>query len=86
MNSEVRIPVLQFDHGAEVPNLSEVLRALPRGVDAVQVLAWWVTPNDDLAGGVSPREFLLQRGDVRAVLKFAMETFPGATTDAADRP
>ncbi|TJY65290.1 hypothetical protein E4T66_03460 [Sinimarinibacterium sp. CAU 1509] len=74
-NGQVRIPALQFDHGAEVPNLSDVLRALPQGMDAVEVLSWWVTPNEDLAGGVSPREFLLQGGDVRAVLRYAMDTF-----------
>ncbi len=75
-NGEVRIPALQFDHGAEVPNLSEVLGALPQGVDAVEVLSWWVTPDEDLTGGLSPRDFLLQGGDARAVLKFAVEDCP----------
>lgn len=74
-NGEMRLPALQFHKNAEVPGLGQVLRALPRGIDTLEALSWLATPTPDLAdgGGVprSPRDYLLQTGDVAPVIEIA---------------
>jgi hypothetical protein len=68
---DMRLPRAQFHHDAEIPGLGTVLRALPKGIDALEALSWLETPNPDWPDAQgqpsSPREHLLRSGDVAAV-------------------
>lgn len=71
---EMRFPALQFERNKELPGLREVLRAMPQDIKAMEVLAWLTTPTRELAEGESartPRDFLLETGDVHAVVELA---------------
>src|SRR5215210_4416158 len=66
---ENRLPAFQFEGGGEVPGIAEVLARMDRSVHPVAVFNWFVLPNADLyldedeAGPVSPRHWLLSGGD-----------------------
>ena len=72
---EMRLPALQFHQNAEIPGLGQVLRALPKGIDTLEVLSWLTTPTPDLPDAQrepsSPREYLLRSGDVAPVITIA---------------
>lgn len=72
---EMRLPELQFHKNAEIPGLGEVLRALPKGIDTLEVLSWLATPTPDLPDAQgepsSPRQYLLRSGDVAPVVEIA---------------
>lgn len=72
---EMRLPALQFHKNAEIPGLGQVLRALPKGIDTLEVLSWLTTPTPDLPDAQhepsSPREYLLRSGDVAPVITIA---------------
>lgn len=72
---EMRLPQLQFHENAEVPGLGHVLRALPKGIDTLEVLSWLATPTPDLPNAQgepsSPREYLLRSGDIAPVVAIA---------------
>lgn len=74
-NGEMRLPELQFHKNVEVPGLNQVLRALPKGIDTLEALSWLATPSPDLADDSgeprSPRDYLLQTGDVVPVVEIA---------------
>lgn len=74
-NGETRLPELQFHRGVEIPGLAQVLRALPKGIDALEVLSWLAAPTPELAGEhgepCSPRAFLLRHGDTAPVVAIA---------------
>lgn len=74
-NGEMKLPEQQFHQDAELPGLSQVLRALPKGIDTLEALSWLATPTPDLADDsgepLSPREFLLRTGDAAPVVAIA---------------
>ena len=74
---ENRLPAFQFEGGREVPGIAEVLTRMDRSVHPVAVLNWLVHPNPDLyldedeAGPVSPRHWLLSGGDPEVAARLA---------------
>lgn len=73
-NGEHRIPLVQFEHGAEVPGLTHVVPALPDDVTPVEFVRWFTSPSSELGDPdakhhPSPREWLLATGDAKPVLR-----------------
>lgn len=72
---EIRLPLLQFHKNDEIPGLADVLRALPKGIDTLEVLSWLATPTPDLPDKrgqpSSPRAYLLRSGDAAPVVAIA---------------
>jgi excisionase family DNA binding protein len=72
---ELRVPALQFEDSMEVPGLRKVLPVVPIEVKPLDVLSWFATPTAELEDTDgrprSPREFLLETGDVEPVIVLA---------------
>lgn len=73
-NGEKRVPRFQFEKGnVEVPGLAKVLTLVDDKMSPLAFAMWFLTPTTDLPlgedeGSTSPRDWLLQTGDVNAVL------------------
>lgn len=61
-----RIPRWQFEHGTLLPNLSEVIAAIPAGLSPQSIAGLMTTEQPEL-GGQTPVEFLATGGDPHAV-------------------
>ncbi len=78
LNGEKRVPRFQFEGTVEVPGLAKVLAAVGEQMTPLAFAMWFLTPTADLAVGedearISPRDWLLQTGDVDAVLALVDE-------------
>ncbi len=73
----MRLPVLQFHQGAEIPGLETVLNALPKRLGTLDILTWLAAPVDCLAAADgrprSPRDALIQSGDVAKVVELSRD-------------
>jgi hypothetical protein len=79
LNGEKRVPRFQFEGSVEVPGLSRVLADVDEQVTPLAFAMWFLSPTSDLAVGegdapISPRDWLLQTGDVEAVLAIVGDT------------
>lgn len=73
-NGEHRIPLVQFEDGAEVPGLAQIVPALPPDLTPVEFVRWFTLPSTELGDAdakhhPSPREWLLATGEVKPVLR-----------------
>ena len=73
-SGEHRIPLVQFEDGAEVPGLAQLVPALSPDVTPVEFVRWFTLPSTELGDAdakhhPSPREWLLATGDARPVLR-----------------
>src|SRR5688572_7643027 len=71
-----RVLELQFADGALVPNIREVLRAMPEGLALSAAATWLSTPEDDLERGgetVSPLQWLAEGGSPQPVVALASD-------------
>ncbi len=71
-----RIPLFQFEDGAEVPGLAKVLKVIDRSVNPLTLRRWLVSPNPDLEiddRTVTPLEWLKSGGNVRTVVELATD-------------
>lgn len=69
---EMRFPSLQFEGGSEIPGLREVLPSLSPEIKVLELLSWLATPAAELGDKGrprSPREYLLETGDVSPVIE-----------------
>jgi hypothetical protein len=75
-DGEKRLPRFQFERQHVVPGIREVLAALPKELNPLDVAEWFLSPNPDLEmdaqeAPLSPREWLLQGQPVEPVVKLA---------------
>jgi hypothetical protein len=75
-DGEKRLPRFQFERQHVVPGMREVLAALPKELNPLDVAEWFLSPNPDLEvaaqeSPLSPREWLLQGQAVETVVKLA---------------
>lgn len=75
-DGEKRLPRFQFERQQVVPGLRQVLAALPKELNPLDVAEWFLSPNPDLEldareAPLSPREWLLQGQAVEAVVNLA---------------
>lgn len=75
-DGEKRLPRFQFERQHVIPGIREVLAALPKELNPLDVAEWFLSPNPDLESGahgapLSPRDWLLQGQAVEAVVKLA---------------
>ncbi len=73
-DGERRLPRFQFERGQVLPGLREVMSALPRELNPLDVAQWFLSPNPDLEAGaqsLSPREWLMRGKPVEAVMALA---------------
>ena len=71
---EWRLPRFQFERKKVLPGLNEVLPALPRQINPLDVAVWFLEPNTDLEATplpLSPRAWLLRGGAPAAVAALA---------------
>jgi hypothetical protein len=71
-----RILEFQFEEGRLLPRLEEVLSLLHEELHLVAVYRWFVSPSVDLTTGdqqVSPRQWLLNGGNVATVARIAID-------------
>lgn len=73
---EWRLPRFQFERNKVLPGLTEVLSALPAGLNPLDVATWFLEPNIDLeadedAPPMSPRAWLLRGSSPRTVTQLA---------------
>lgn len=75
VDGQSRIPLTQFEQGAVIPGLIDVLAALPPDMTALEFVGWFELPTADLADDEdvpqSPREWLLSNGTVAPVIALA---------------
>jgi len=75
-DGEKRLPRFQFERQHVIPGMREVLAALPKALNPLDVAEWFLSPNPDLEIDaqempLSPREWLLQGQAVEPVVKLA---------------
>ncbi|HTD72569.1 MAG TPA: hypothetical protein VK652_03510 [Steroidobacteraceae bacterium] len=75
-DGEKRLPRFQFERQHVIPGLREVLAALPKELNPIDVAEWFLSPNPDLEidaqeTPLSPREWLLQGQAVGPVVALA---------------
>lgn len=75
-DGEKRLPRFQFERQHVIPGIREVLAALPKELNPLDVAEWFLSPNPDLEGeaqetSLSPRDWLLQGQAVGEVVKLA---------------
>jgi hypothetical protein len=73
-DGERRLPRFQFERRQVLPGLREVIKALPDGLNPLDVAQWFLAPNPDLEVGeenLSPREWLLRGKPVERVVGLA---------------
>jgi hypothetical protein len=75
-DGEKRLPRFQFERAQVIPGLREVLAALPKALNPLDVAEWFLSANPDLEideqeTPLSPREWLLKGHAVEAVVKLA---------------
>ncbi|HEX3603700.1 MAG TPA: hypothetical protein VHU43_06380 [Steroidobacteraceae bacterium] len=75
-DGEKRLPRFQFERGQIIPGLREVISALPKDLNPLDVAEWFLSANPDLEieaqeAGLSPREWLLRGHSVRSVVAIA---------------
>jgi hypothetical protein len=73
-DGERRLPRFQFERQQVLPGLREVLAALPRALNPLDVAQWFLAPNPDLelaARELSPRDWLLRGNSIDAVVALA---------------
>jgi hypothetical protein len=75
-DGEKRLPRFQFERKRVVPGIREVLAALPKELNPLDVAQWFLLPNPDLEIDsqempLSPREWLLKGQPVQPVVKLA---------------
>jgi hypothetical protein len=73
---EKRLPRFQFERQHVIPGMREVLAALPKDLNPLDVAEWFLSPNPDLEidaqeTPLSPREWLLQGQAVEPVVALA---------------
>jgi hypothetical protein len=73
---EKRLPRFQFERKQVIPGIREVIAALPKDLNPLDVAEWFLSPNPDLemaneGGPVSPREWLLSGEPIEAVVGLA---------------
>lgn len=71
---EWRLPRFQFERKKVLPGLNEVLPALPLQINPLDVVVWFLEPNDDLEATplpLSPRAWLLCGGAPATVAALA---------------
>jgi hypothetical protein len=75
-DGEKRLPRFQFERQHVIPGMREVLAALPKQLNPLDVAEWFLSPNPDLETDaqetpLSPREWLLQGQAVEPVVALA---------------
>ena len=75
-DGEKRLPRFQFERQHVIPGMREVLAALPKELNPLDVAEWFLSPNPDLEidaqeTPLSPREWLLQGQPVGPVVVLA---------------
>lgn len=75
-DGEKRLPRFQFERKQVIPGLREIIGALPKELNPLDVAEWFLSPNPDLEidaqeEPLSPREWLLKGQPVEAVAKLA---------------
>jgi len=75
-DGEKRLPRFQFERAKVIPGMREVLAALPKELNPLDVAEWFLSPNPDLEledeeAPLSPREWLLKGHAVGAVAAIA---------------
>ena len=75
-DGEKRLPRFQFERQHVIPGMREVLAAMPRELNPLDLAEWFLSPNPDLeidaqATPLSPREWLLQGQAVDPVVALA---------------
>jgi hypothetical protein len=75
-DGEKRLPRFQFERAKVIPGMREVLAALPKELNPLDVAEWFLSPNPDLEidaqeTPLSPREWLLKGEPVETVVKLA---------------
>jgi hypothetical protein len=73
---EKRLPRFQFERKQVIPGVREVIAALPKDLNPLDVAEWFLSPNPDLEMAneerpVSPREWLLSGEPIEAVVGLA---------------
>lgn len=73
-----RLPRFQFERRRAIPGLSQVLKALPEDLFPLDVVDWFVLPDNDLqldsdAAPLTPREWLLSGRPVEPVAAIARD-------------
>lgn len=74
LNDEKRVPRFQFEGDTEVPGLGKIAKTVVRKMTPLAFALWFTSPSQDLGETdtpVSPRDWLLQTGDVASVLALA---------------
>ena len=76
-DGEKRLPRFQFERQQVLPGLREVIAALPRDLNPLDVAQWFLFPNPDLEipgreAPASPRDWLLSGAAVEAVVALAL--------------
>jgi hypothetical protein len=75
-DGEKRLPRFQFERQNVIPGMREVLAALPKDLNPLDVAEWFLSPNPDLEMDaqetpLSPREWLLKGQAVEPVVVLA---------------
>jgi hypothetical protein len=75
-DGEKRLPRFQFERKRVIPGMREVLAALPKKLNPLDVAEWFLSPNPDLEidaqqQPLSPREWLLKGQAVGPVVQLA---------------
>jgi hypothetical protein len=73
-DGERRLPRFQFERKQVIPGLREVIGALPKELNPLDVAEWFLSPNPDLEAGdrvLSPREWLLKGESTEVVVGLA---------------
>jgi hypothetical protein len=75
-DGEKRLPRFQFERKRVIPGLRDIISALPKDLNPLDVAEWFLSPNPDLEMGAndepkSPREWLLKGEPVEAVVALA---------------
>jgi hypothetical protein len=75
-DGEKRLPRFQFERQQVIPGLRDVIAALPKDLNPLDVAQWFLSPNPDLEiegqeEPMSPREWLLSGAAVEAVAALA---------------
>jgi hypothetical protein len=77
-DGEKRLPRFQFERAKVIPGIREVLAALPQGLNPLDVVEWFLSPNPDLEidaqeEPLSPRGWLLKGHSVESVVTIARD-------------
>ena len=75
-DGEKRLPRFQFERAKVIPGIREVLAALPKELNPLDVAEWFLSPNPDLEvedheNPLSPRDWLLKGHAVETVAALA---------------